>query len=1150
MTRSHHMFWSNLTALFVSTDSVGEKAGEATAMRPVVKAVGTNVSDLVEVLCGPQNAPLFLKFGSDEPPTNDITEKKEDNDEGMDEEGAEGGAESEGKEKDAAVNKIDASQEAGELAMLAVSCASNLPLQTPSYAALTLGVDVKAPKETHAGFAGRCVTLAMRCLGRDLDFALECVSSKGEGGDSARADESNLTEEERVALLKSKEDQRCFADNYGGAGNGERIDAYYRAKLTLRYFAHLANVGIVSLEEGGEHSLLGLLESISEAASAAARRASATGDDGDERSRVLTRVARSLASLVLSTIPYLLPVAGGIARPRLEEMVEAIENNVLGRAVGYVSDYDPGSGSRSVLLKGELDDPVVGAAVDEEEEDEEDDDDEEEDEGPAPCADTLQDLLRTVRGLLASSASTSSTRFALLDDSPWTALQAEIAPADGMEGMEDAEVEKVPLTYEGEPLSLDLVGGDEERCKSIPHLASGDEGGAVKISCHSLDGIVFGRLAIFDAPPNPDDDDDDDEDDDEEEAEESNPNLASYVKTFSLADRHFLSDAVRDVLLCHRPMVSDGGAERNGPKEVAEQVWAVSHLFKPASLSADVKVQDDDQKQGAAASASLGIEYGIVEAILSLIAQCTPPGALAPASSPLDSHLYLSRVLLELTKLQPSLVPRAIVLATSALFRDFIPSLTPAARENLGSWLAFHLANTGYQWPRAYWDHWAPYVNAARNSRGEFVKATLWKLADTSSEGAASVAKECLPPGNSLFPALFSKQHSKEGREVSSAETDMINRLWNTSDDPENIRQYIISDELCIPRENGDSLENTDNNMHHGSVWWRARLASRALFHPVTRDKERKVKIAERTWKERCATDGSGGEDNGESGADEEVDEAEDLVADMIDAISRFKPVLLAALARDADAYDSIASGKVDDDALLLAGEVAILREVGGIILSRDLGTSTAAVECLMRDRIVSGLAVARWALQENGDAIGSNIISQWWKYVSLACREAIQEACSRLEASRTDLGGGIGMIVDDGGQNNEDPVEAAALRLEEALKSVAPILKYVIERTCRVLSACNQDKKIPLTGADVVDGTKHLFHAVLFHFRSLVLAPLSKKEGGAILTMANVQKGFASVDIDGEKLASELRSAAGLCVGEQARRLLQSLSLSLENIL
>ena len=62
---------------------------------------------------------------------------------------------------------IDAAQEAGGLATLLLSCAYGLPLDTPSYAALTLGVDAKAPAATHAGFAARCVALGVRVLGRD-----------------------------------------------------------------------------------------------------------------------------------------------------------------------------------------------------------------------------------------------------------------------------------------------------------------------------------------------------------------------------------------------------------------------------------------------------------------------------------------------------------------------------------------------------------------------------------------------------------------------------------------------------------------------------------------------------------------------------------------------------------------------------------------------------------------------------------------------------------------------------------------------------------------------------------------------------------------------------------------------------------------------
>ncbi|KAL7449373.1 hypothetical protein ACHAWC_001442, partial [Mediolabrus comicus] len=130
---------------------------------------------------------------------------------------------------------INAAKEAGTLSTLLVSCAYGLPLQTPSYAALTLGVDVKAPQETHAGFAKRCVELTMRCLGRDLDMALEYC-----GGDINGDDTMNDNEKENV---------RCLAERTGGCGNGKQIDAYYRAKFLLRYLAYLTKIGIVSSDD-------------------------------------------------------------------------------------------------------------------------------------------------------------------------------------------------------------------------------------------------------------------------------------------------------------------------------------------------------------------------------------------------------------------------------------------------------------------------------------------------------------------------------------------------------------------------------------------------------------------------------------------------------------------------------------------------------------------------------------------------------------------------------------------------------------------------------------------------------------------------------------------------------------------------------------
>jgi hypothetical protein len=1078
-------------------------------MRPVVKAIGVNVSDLVEVLCGAQNAQLFLKFGDDD--TAAAANNNETN-EAQENEGGDlaamnlndGGAKEE--EDEEKVTEINATKQAGTLATLLVSCAYGLPLQTPSYAALTLGVDVKAPKETHAGFAGRCVDLAMRCLGRDLDMALECkVSSVKKNND----DGITIGENE-------KDNIRCLAERTGGFGNGNQIDAYYRAKFLLRYLAYLTKIGIVAAEDGGEQSLLGLLQMLAQAATNAAQ---ASANSNEEKKRALGRAARVLASLILSVLPFAMNSNDGekgLSSDTVSDLVDVIENNIVGQASNYSSDYCPGIGPLSILLKGELDDPASAGEMEEEDDDDEEEDDDDGDQ-PAPCADTLQDLLRTVRKLVSPS---SSTRFALMRDSPWLALTMDAQSSD----ME--ELEKVPMEYSGEQLVLDLIGGEEDRCKSIPYLTSIDNADdSVEIICRSLDGIIFGRLAIFDAPS--EGGDDEEEDDDDEDAEETNPNLESYTKSYSLGDRFFLADAVRDVLMCHRPMVSDAGADRNNAKEVADQIWAISHLFLGADSSDE--------------SPSKGIEFGIIETLISLIVQCTPQGTGTPSSSPLNELVYLSRVLLELTKLKPSLIPQAIVLAVSGMFEDFMPSLTPTARDNLGHWLSFHLTNTDYQWPKSYWEHWANYSAIdKRNSRGDFVSVALWSMATLSPDGPETVVRECLPAGTTLVESVFLK-HKQNNAEISSSETDLINRIWDTSEDPDSIRQHVISDELS---ESYGSMvrsidDNTDNSMSHPKVWWRTRLVTRALFHPLSRETSRMIALAEKAWKKKASADG----DNDmvdEHLPEDDRDETEDILADSSDAIARFKPVLLAAVARDADAYDSEATGKVDDDKLLLAGEVSILSEFGCLVSAWDSTAIFSLIECLMKNQIVSSLAVATWALGD--DANLSHVSPQWWKVVSLAISNAVSDALSKAELSGTDLGGGIGMIIDDtGASNGVDSTEADLNCLDEALKAVVPILKYSLERVCHLLSTTNSPKKIPIAAADLVEGLKRLSRAVLFHLDSLALS------SSPTLTLSNLQRGLMSMDADGEKLASVCQAVE--CNGEQEKKLLQHVAFSVEKL-
>jgi hypothetical protein len=1076
----------------ISSSSSPKNKNSTTEVRAVVQAISRNVQDLVAVLCSPSNAELFLRFGQE-----DATTSQPENALGME------GPTAQPKPP------VNAAIDAGPLATLLHSCATNLPLQTPSYAALTLGVECTAP-ESHAKFALRVVELGMKCLGRDLDVMLDCKQLGAVGTNNEEQDEK----------------ERCLAEKSGGHGNGMQIDAYYRAKLMLRFLAHLTNVGIVagmqqeqqhtgnSMSDGQNLSLFELLQLLVQCACNAASASSGRAS--------LRKASVVLASLVLSTIPYLnLDELGASVVYLLEE----IETHVLGQS--YSSDFEPGIGWQAILLKGELDD---GETMDDDEEDDDDEND-----SPAPsCADTLQDLLRTVRKVVDvySQNGIVQSRFALLRDAPWKSLKIA-ATTEGMDVEEGgaAAGDMVAMLYSGEPLFLDLLGSEEDkRCKCVPYLLSldGGDNDNIQLNCRLLDGIVFGRLAIFDAPP----DSDDEDDDEEEEVAEKDPNLESYVKSFSLVDRFFLADTIRDVLMCHRPMVSDAGADRSAAKEVAEQLWMISHLFFPAAPLDE----GGDMSSTDTVDVSKGIEYGIVETLLSLIVQSTPRECDVPATSALNQHLYLARVLLELTKLKPALVPRATVRAVSGLFEDFIPSLTSVARDNLATWLSIHLFNTDYQWPKSFWDHWSTYVTAGptSNSRCEFVTLMLHSMAGLSSDGAVGVVKDCLPPGCSLVQSVFLA--ASETSSISPAELDLVDRFWKTNQDPDAIRQFVISDELT---NTSDAIEDgsEDHSMFHRSVWWRTGLATRALLHPAVRDREREIQLVTSVLKQTDNFD-----DSLTNNEIDEVDPTEDLLSDLSDSISRFKPVLLAALAKDADAYDSIATGRVDDDQLLLAGEVSILREFENVLPSWDTVTLNVLIQSLMKNKIVSPLSVATWAIGDKSSSSPRVASSQWWKHVTVAINHAI----SSVEGSSTDLGGGIGMIIDDTG-NHSDSSEAAAKRLDEALKIISPALKCVVEQSINVLASIEGDKKIPPRGADATEGTKRLFSATLFllHYHFCLEPPTGMQK----LHFMHVLKGLAGTDLGWDKIASSFQFSSQTCKGNGSK-LLQSISTSFEKVI
>lgn len=946
----------------------------------IVESITKNISDLSMVLCSKDNAPQFLKFQSSTSPALS----------------ADADMETANVEKPTSVKADD---EAGALAHLVISTVSTLPLQTPSYAGLTLAVNELAPKPDFAGFAERCVTYGMRQFSRDVDSLFL----------------DGLSEEERSCTLS-------------------------RLTHILRYMALLGRLSIVlgyedddimGTSKTQDVSLAGLLQILTTASVKAAT------------SLNHLPTACLLAQLVLSTLPY---VQGTIPKDFVvNRLVEPLETNVLNGET-YKSTFAPGIGSTALLLKEEQDEGI-------DDEEEEEDEDEEEDESGQRC-DTLQDLLRSVKRLVQSDD--TATEFSLLTDAPWLGLKA---PAE--EASEDAGIQsESPMTFTGKAIRLSLSA----ECKSIPSFMSESDNESVQVQCFDLNGVVFGRLPIFGSPP---EDHDEDEDDDEDMGTPKNEQLQSYQKQFGLLDRYFLADAVRDCLLNHRSHVSDAGLERGSAKEVAQQLWTISYLFP--------------QK---------GIEYGIIEAMLSLIMQANNEGAYR--------NLFVSRVLLELTRLQPSIMPQALALAVSNIVSYYLPALVPSARDNFSQWFSFHLSNTDYQWPSGYWEHWAEYVtNGKRNSRGDFVLRTLSFMTSQLSN-VESLVTDCLPPGSVLSNYLLGsdKDETRTDETVLSIERDVGDRIWEKNEDPDLLRAYVI----------GDELSETGKGANVSMDWWRSGLVIRALLQPATRQHASQREAIQRTL-----------QSSDENTMEEDDVNSEDVLVMLTENLVRYRSLLLGALASDAETNDeSMGESKPKETEQLVIGGACMLTQLENVLqYSRVLLESCAT--CVVENEIVSGQAVLRWVLGGTSDEKdGVTLVQRWWEFAIIAIRIGINRASNGLDSDTQDVQS-TGMVIDRGeetetGLNSESLAER---RMKAIVENIDPIVQYMTKRVVSLLQQADDGKKkLTPDTVDLLEGLKQCVLAT----KTLVMSKLSEEKA---CTEKDAHDLWANSSICGSSLAS-----------------------------
>lgn len=964
-------------------------------MRGVVEALSKNIQDLVQVLCTPQNASIFLQYG---PEQNDV---KEEDGVNMED-----------------ISEVKAEVEVGPLSSLLCDCAATLPLQSPTYAGLTLGLEEYAPEASeetnnisYKGFAKRCLVMACLRLAYDLDKTCGVVPLL-----TKESVEGNTNNDSRV----------------------DNINAFMRAKLMLRYIALLARVGIVhsgedndSMSSSDNLSLLSLGDLLKLLVDAA-EKARNTTDDSKIASISYNNVCILLSALVLSTLPYAMQV---LSKDFVDSLLQKVETIID----GYSSPFTPGKGIMSLLLEKPQKEDFKISNDDDDEEGDDDDDEEDDDEGEAVCADTFQDLVRSVRKIVKDYyAGQSQSKFELLSDAPWLGLKSKQSTNGGMD--EDGDVDV--LNFSGEKLYIDippschlfrlLLGSSESSIGETP----------VTLLCPSTTGIIFGRLSIFDPPP--------EEDDDEFEAR--NPSIDSYIKNFSLLDRFLLSEAVRDCLICHRSVVSETGVSRGSAKDAAEQILAVSELFT---------IQSDND--------TTGVECGIVETVLSMIIQCQ--GGLEAKST--LGHIYLYRVLIELAKLQPERIPQSLAFAISDLFEDFIPSLSPIAKENLSKWFSYHLTNTDYQWPHSYWNAWTPYainsLEGQRNSRGEFIIKSIENMALFVSD-PGSIVSSCLPVQSQLADCVVKKVEDTRNQSsftaaIETIEKDITERMWKNCEETEDIEKYLTGDE--VSETISGSMDDIDNSSlsEIDKMWWRVGLVVRSILSPA---KEKHHNLFTRI-KNKMSIEMDDSEDD---------DPKSDLVTDITDYIKRYKSAIKLTLAKDREGLeeniDLRGENKGDSMELSLQGQAYVISQTFSLT-NFFVPAFISCLEIFLKEDIVSAKAVLFWIL--GSDAADIPVV--WWNYASIAVNVGLEDLLS--DKVSTEDQQEISMIIDTG-RDDEDGSGSTpdSRRIQKATDFVSPLIEYAGQRVSALIQlhkGC--DKFLTHIEADLKEGIKYFVRSV-----------------------------------------------------------------------
>ena len=325
----------------------------------------------------------------------------------------------------------------------------------------------------------------------------------------------------------------------------------------------------------------------------------------------------------------------------------------------------------------------------------------------------------------------------------------------------------------------------------------------------------------------------------------------------------------------------------------------------------------------------------------------------------------------------------------------------------------------------------------------------------------------------------------------------------------------------------------------------------RALLRPARRERRRLLRALDRLRRRGGDDDGAaGGGENGMMEEEEDPDaDTEDVLTDLAEVLARYRPVVLATLARDVQVHeenlDLRGETKRDEGDMILMGEIHVLRQAQAETEYSDT-VMEGAVEALVQVRAVGCPAVARWALGGSGGSHpaglgggggggGSSILPGWWKVTTAAVRVGVRLSLSDASADGDGgmggMGDDIGMVIDVGG-DDEAPGDGspASRRIRKAIDCAVPLLRYCVRRSCELLSGVDTpDRKRPLPfQVDLIEGLKQ------FHLAVWLCLTVTLRNDSAVNAGTDNFAGGARVEIEGHMEKSDL---AGRALSDYCRR-------------